>query len=32
MSHPLTTHMDVDRFAEGRTVDEPGTGPFPWAH
>ena len=31
-SHPLTTHMDVDRFAEGRTVDEPGTGPFPWAH
>jgi len=30
--HPLTTHMDLDRFAAGRTVDEPGTGPFPWAH
>jgi hypothetical protein len=24
--------MDLARFAEGRTVDEPGTGPFPWAH
>jgi len=31
-AHPLTTHMDLARFAEGRTVDEPGTGPFPWAH
>jgi heterotetrameric sarcosine oxidase beta subunit len=31
-SHPLTAHMDLARFAEGRTVDEPGTGPFPWAH
>jgi len=31
-AHPLTTHMDLARFAEGRTVDETGTGPFPWAH
>jgi sarcosine oxidase subunit beta len=31
-SHPLTMHMDVGRFAEGRTFDEPGIGPFPWMH
>jgi sarcosine oxidase subunit beta len=31
-AHPLTAHMDVGRFAAGLTVDEPGTGPFPWAH
>jgi sarcosine oxidase subunit beta len=30
--HPLTTHMDLERFAEGRTFDEPGLGPFPWMH
>jgi hypothetical protein len=24
--------LDLARFAEGRTVDEIGTGPFPWAH
>ncbi len=31
-SHPLTTHLDLARFAEGRTVDETGTGPYPWAY
>jgi sarcosine oxidase subunit beta len=30
--HPLTTHMDLERFADGRTFDEPGLGPFPWMH
>jgi sarcosine oxidase subunit beta len=30
--HPLTTHLDVGRFAAGLTVDERGAGPYPWAH
>jgi methylglutamate dehydrogenase subunit A len=30
--HPLIAHFGLDRFAEGRTIDERGTGPFPWLH
>ena len=30
--HPLATHLALDRFAAGRTVDERGLGPFPFAH
>jgi methylglutamate dehydrogenase subunit A len=30
--HPLTSHFGLDRFAEGRAIDERGTGPFPWMH
>jgi heterotetrameric sarcosine oxidase beta subunit len=30
--HPLAAHLSLERFAAGRTVDERGTGPFPWAH
>ena len=30
--HPLAAHLDLERFAEGRTVDERGVGPFPYAH
>lgn len=31
-SHPLAAHLGLERFAAGRTVDERGIGPFPWAH
>jgi methylglutamate dehydrogenase subunit A len=31
-SHPLAAHLGLDRFAVGRTVDERGVGPFPYAH
>jgi methylglutamate dehydrogenase subunit A len=31
-SHPLAAHLDLARFADGRTVDERGAGPFPYAH
>jgi methylglutamate dehydrogenase subunit A len=31
-SHPLAAHMDLGRFAAGRTVDERGIGPYPYAH
>jgi sarcosine oxidase subunit beta len=31
-SHPLAAHLDLERFAAGRTVDERGVGPFPYAH
>jgi methylglutamate dehydrogenase subunit A len=31
-SHPLAAHLDLDRFAAGRTVDERGIGPYPWLH
>ncbi len=30
--HPLAAHLELDRFAAGRTVDERGIGPFPYAH
>jgi len=31
-SHPLAAHLRLDRFAEGRTVDERGIGPWPYLH
>jgi len=31
-SHPLAAHLGLERFAAGRTVDERGVGPFPYAH
>ena len=31
-AHPLAAHLDLARFAQGRTVDERGAGPFPYAH
>jgi heterotetrameric sarcosine oxidase beta subunit len=31
-SHPLAAHLDLGRFAAGRTLDERGAGPFPFAH
>jgi sarcosine oxidase subunit beta len=30
--HPVAAHLTLDRFAEGRTIDERGAGPFPWLH
>jgi len=30
--HPLAAHFGLGRFAAGRTVDERGAGPFPYAH
>ncbi|HYL03617.1 MAG TPA: sarcosine oxidase subunit beta family protein [Steroidobacteraceae bacterium] len=30
--HPLAAHLDLGRFAAGRTIDERGAGPFPWLH
>jgi methylglutamate dehydrogenase subunit A len=30
--HPLAAHLDLERFAAGRTVDERGVGPFPYLH
>jgi len=30
--HPLAAHLDLQRFASGRTVDERGVGPFPYLH
>ncbi|WP_342364298.1 sarcosine oxidase subunit beta family protein [Terrarubrum flagellatum] len=30
--HPLGAHFGLDRFREGRTIDERGVGPSPWAH
>jgi len=30
--HPLAAHLDLGRFAAGRTVDERGAGPFPYLH
>jgi sarcosine oxidase subunit beta len=30
--HPLAAHLGLDRFATGRTIDERGLGPFPFAH
>jgi methylglutamate dehydrogenase subunit A len=31
-AHPLATHLDLSRFADGRTQDERGAGPFPYLH
>lgn len=31
-SHPLAAHLDLERFAAGRTVDERGVGPHPYLH
>jgi methylglutamate dehydrogenase subunit A len=30
--HPLAAHLDLGRFASGRTLDERGIGPFPYLH
>ena len=30
--HPVAAHLDLGRFAEGRTLDERGIGPYPYAH
>ena len=30
--HPLNAAFTLERFAEGRTLDEKGAGPVPWAH
>jgi sarcosine oxidase subunit beta len=30
--HPLIAHFGLDRFAEGRVIDERGVGPYAWAH
>jgi methylglutamate dehydrogenase subunit A len=30
--HPLAAHLSLDRFAAGRTLDERGLGPHPFAH
>jgi heterotetrameric sarcosine oxidase beta subunit len=30
--HPAAAHLDLGRFAAGRTVDERGIGPFPYLH
>ena len=30
--HPLNAAFTLERFAEGRTLDEKGAGPYPWAH
>jgi heterotetrameric sarcosine oxidase beta subunit len=31
-AHPLAAHLDLERFAAGRVIDEHGIGPFPYAH
>jgi sarcosine oxidase subunit beta len=30
--HPLNAAFTLERFAQGRTIDEKGAGPHPWAH
>ena len=30
--HPLNAPFTLERFAEGRVIDEKGAGPYPWAH
>jgi heterotetrameric sarcosine oxidase beta subunit len=30
--HPLAAHLGLGRFADGRTVDERGIGPYPYLH
>jgi methylglutamate dehydrogenase subunit A len=31
-SHPLNAAFTLERFDAGRTIDEKGAGPYPWAH
>ena len=31
-AHPVAAHLDLGRFADGRTIDERGIGPFPYLH
>jgi sarcosine oxidase subunit beta len=31
-SHPLNAPFTLERFAEGRLIDEKGAGPYAWAH
>ena len=31
-AHPVAAHLDLGRFAAGRTCDERGVGPFPYLH
>jgi heterotetrameric sarcosine oxidase beta subunit len=30
--HPIAAHFRLDRFRDGRTIDERGIGPYPWSH
>jgi heterotetrameric sarcosine oxidase beta subunit len=30
--HPAAAHLGLERFASGRTLDERGSGPFPYLH
>jgi sarcosine oxidase subunit beta len=30
--HPLNAAFTLERFAEGRMIDEKGAGPYAWAH
>jgi sarcosine oxidase subunit beta len=30
--HPLNAAFTLERFAQGRLIDEKGAGPYPWAH
>ena len=30
--HPLIAHFGLNRFREGRIIDERGIGPYAWAH
>ena len=30
--HALGQHFGLERFHAGRTIDERGNGPYPWAH
>jgi methylglutamate dehydrogenase subunit A len=30
--HPVAAHLDLGRFASGRTIDERGIGPYPYLH
>jgi sarcosine oxidase subunit beta len=30
--HPLAAHFGLERFSEGRIIDERGVGPFPYLH
>ena len=30
--HPLNAPFTLERFGEGRVIDEKGAGPYPWAH
>jgi methylglutamate dehydrogenase subunit A len=30
--HELNAELTLERFAQGRLIDEKGAGPFPWLH